>query len=97
MILALAFSFSAFAQYSAFFAGVLLLALVGLMDDLGEVSPGTKLLLQVVAALLMTSWGENFLVQPGRSLRHQPDQYAPLGHPTDGAGGAGSRQRHQHA
>jgi len=44
---------------------VLLLALVGLMDDLGEVSPGTKLLLQVVAALLMTSWGENFLVNLG--------------------------------
>jgi UDP-GlcNAc:undecaprenyl-phosphate GlcNAc-1-phosphate transferase len=65
MILALAVSFSAFAQYSAFFAGVLLLALVGLMDDLGEVSPGTKLLLQVVAALLMTSWGENFLLNLG--------------------------------
>ncbi len=65
LILALAFSFSAFAQYSAFFAGVLLLALVGLLDDLGEVSPGTKLLLQVMAALLMTSWGENFLVNLG--------------------------------
>jgi UDP-GlcNAc:undecaprenyl-phosphate GlcNAc-1-phosphate transferase len=65
MVLALVVSFSAFAQYSAFFAGVLLLALVGLMDDLGEVSPGTKLLLQVVAALLMTSWGENFLVNLG--------------------------------
>ncbi|HTN49067.1 MAG TPA: MraY family glycosyltransferase [Burkholderiaceae bacterium] len=64
-ILALAFSFSAFTQYSAFFAGLLLLALVGLMDDLGEVSPGTKLLLQVMAALLMTSWGENFLVNLG--------------------------------
>jgi len=65
MVLALVVSFSAFAQYSAFFAGVLLLALVGLMDDLGEVSPGTKLLLQVIAALLMTSWGENFLVNLG--------------------------------
>jgi UDP-GlcNAc:undecaprenyl-phosphate GlcNAc-1-phosphate transferase len=65
MILALVVSFSAFAQYSAFFAGVLLLAMVGLMDDLGEVSPGTKLLFQVVAALLMTSWGENFLVNLG--------------------------------
>ena len=65
MILALAVSFSAFAFYSAFFAGVLLLTLVGLMDDLGEVSPGTKLLLQVVAVLLMTSWGENFLLNLG--------------------------------
>jgi UDP-GlcNAc:undecaprenyl-phosphate GlcNAc-1-phosphate transferase len=65
LVLALAVSFSAFAQFSAFFAGVLLLALVGLMDDLGEVSAGTKLLLQVIAALLMTSWGENFLVNLG--------------------------------
>jgi UDP-GlcNAc:undecaprenyl-phosphate GlcNAc-1-phosphate transferase len=65
LILALAVSFSAFAQYAAFFAGVLLLALVGLMDDLGEISPGSKLLLQVIAALLMTSWGENFLVNLG--------------------------------
>jgi UDP-GlcNAc:undecaprenyl-phosphate GlcNAc-1-phosphate transferase len=65
LILALAVSFSAFAQYSAFFAGVMLLALVGLMDDLGEVSAGSKLLLQVIAALLMTSWGVNFLVNLG--------------------------------
>ena len=65
MILALAVSFSAFAQYSALFAGLLVLTLVGLMDDLGEVSPGSKLLLQVVAVLLMTSWGENFLLNLG--------------------------------
>lgn len=65
LLLALAVSFSAFAQYSALFAGILLLALVGLMDDLGEVSPGSKMLLQVIAALLMTSWGENFLVNLG--------------------------------
>jgi UDP-GlcNAc:undecaprenyl-phosphate GlcNAc-1-phosphate transferase len=65
LFLALAVSFSAFAQYSALFAGILLLALVGLMDDLGEVSPGSKMLLQVIAALLMTSWGENFLVNLG--------------------------------
>ena len=97
MILALVVSFSAFAQYSAFFAGVLLLALVGLMDDLGEVSPGTKLLLQVVAALADDLLGRELPGQPRRSLRHQPDQHAPLGHPADGAGGAGSRQRHQHA
>lgn len=63
--LALSFSFSGFAQYGPLFAGLLLLAFVGLLDDLGEVSPGTKLLLQVVAALLMTSWGANFLVNLG--------------------------------
>ena len=65
LVLALAFSFSAFPQYSPFFTGVMLLALVGLLDDLGEISPGSKLLLQVIAVVLMTSWGENFLVNLG--------------------------------
>lgn len=62
---ALAVSFSAFGDFTPFFAGFLLLALVGLLDDVGEVSAGTKLLLQLVAALLMTSWGNNFLVNLG--------------------------------
>jgi hypothetical protein len=38
-----------------------LLALIGVLDDLGEVSPRTKLGIQVVAALLMTSWADHFL------------------------------------
>jgi len=65
LFLALAFSFAAFPQYSAFFAGVLLLAAVGLLDDLGELSATTKLLFQVLAALFMTSWAANFLVDLG--------------------------------
>jgi UDP-GlcNAc:undecaprenyl-phosphate/decaprenyl-phosphate GlcNAc-1-phosphate transferase len=64
-VCALAVSFSAFGDFTPFFAGVLLLALVGLLDDVGEVSAGTKLLLQLIAALLMTSWGNNFLVNLG--------------------------------
>lgn len=64
-ILALLISFSAFAEYTAFFAGVLLLALIGGLDDIGEISAGSKLLSQLIAALFMTSWGGNFLVLLG--------------------------------
>ena len=35
--------------------------------------------------------------QPRRPVRHQPDQYAPLGDPDHRAGHAGGRQRDQHA
>lgn len=65
LFLALSFSFAAFPEYSPFFAGVLLLAAVGLLDDLGELSATTKLLFQVLAALFMTSWAANFLVNLG--------------------------------
>lgn len=65
LLLALVISFSAFSLFSAFFAGVLLLALAGLLDDLGEMSAGTKMVFQVFTAVLMTSWGENFLVNLG--------------------------------
>jgi UDP-GlcNAc:undecaprenyl-phosphate GlcNAc-1-phosphate transferase len=71
-VVALIFNFSAFAQLSALFAGILLLALLGLLDDLGEVSAGTKLLVQVMAALLMTSWGANFLVNLGDLFTTNP-------------------------
>jgi UDP-GlcNAc:undecaprenyl-phosphate GlcNAc-1-phosphate transferase len=64
-ICALLASFSAFGQFTPFFAAVLLLTLVGLLDDVGEVSAGTKMLFQLIAALLMTSWGNNFLVNLG--------------------------------
>jgi UDP-GlcNAc:undecaprenyl-phosphate GlcNAc-1-phosphate transferase len=64
-VCALAASFAAFGEYTPFFAGVLLLTLVGLLDDVGEMSAGTKLLFQLLAAVLMTSWGNNFLVNLG--------------------------------
>jgi UDP-GlcNAc:undecaprenyl-phosphate GlcNAc-1-phosphate transferase len=64
-ICALLVSFSAFGEFTPFFAGVLLLTLIGLMDDVGEVSAGTKMMFQLIAALLMTSWGNNFLVNLG--------------------------------
>jgi UDP-GlcNAc:undecaprenyl-phosphate GlcNAc-1-phosphate transferase len=64
-ISALSVSFSAFGEFTPLFAGVLLLTLIGLLDDVGEVSPNTKLLVQLVAAVMMTSWGNNFLVNLG--------------------------------
>jgi UDP-GlcNAc:undecaprenyl-phosphate GlcNAc-1-phosphate transferase len=62
---ALASSFNALGLYAAFFAGIVLLTTVGLLDDLGEMSANSKLLFQVIAAVLMTSWGTNFLTQLG--------------------------------
>jgi UDP-GlcNAc:undecaprenyl-phosphate/decaprenyl-phosphate GlcNAc-1-phosphate transferase len=62
---ALLVSFPAFGQFSAFFAGAALLAVIGLLDDLGEVSATSKMLVQVLAAVFMTSWGGNYLVTLG--------------------------------
>lgn len=72
MLLALAASFSAFGEYAAFFVGVVILALTGLLDDLGEVSAGTKMLVQILAAVLMTSGGGNFLVNLGNLFATDP-------------------------
>ena len=72
MLLALAVSFSAFGEYAAFFIGVVVLALTGLLDDLGEVSAGTKMLVQILAAVLMTSGGANFLVNLGNLFATDP-------------------------
>jgi len=64
-ILALLISFGSFGEYIAFFSGFLLLALTGVLDDIGEISPGSKMLSQLLAALFMTSWGANFLLLLG--------------------------------
>ncbi len=72
LLLALAASFSAFGQYAAFFVGVVILAMTGLLDDLGEVSAGTKMLVQIFVAVLMTSGGANFLVNLGNLFATDP-------------------------
>ena len=72
MLIALAASFSAFGEYAAFFIGAVILALTGLLDDLGEVSAGTKMLVQIFAAVLMTSGGANFLVNLGNLFATDP-------------------------
>ena len=72
MLVALAASFSSFGQYAAFFAGAVILALTGLLDDLGEVSAGAKMLVQVFVAVLMTSGGANFLINLGNLFATDP-------------------------
>ena len=62
---ALALSFEALGDYKALFVATVMLALIGLLDDLGEVSARTKLGVQVLAAVLMTSWGSHFLTSLG--------------------------------
>ncbi|HVE89171.1 MAG TPA: MraY family glycosyltransferase [Burkholderiaceae bacterium] len=72
MLLALTASFSAFGQYAAFFVGVVILALTGVLDDLGEVTAGTKMLVQIFVSVLMTSGGTNFLVDLGNLFATDP-------------------------
>jgi UDP-GlcNAc:undecaprenyl-phosphate GlcNAc-1-phosphate transferase len=71
-LVALAVSYGAFNRFAALFAGFLMLALIGLLDDLGEVSAGTKMLFQVIAAVLMTSWANVFLSNLGNLFGRGP-------------------------
>lgn len=64
-IAALAFSFESLPAYRVLLIGMALLAVVGILDDIGELSPRTKLLAQLVAALFMTSWAGLFLLSLG--------------------------------
>lgn len=63
--IALAVSFHALSDYRVFFVSMAMLAAIGVLDDLGEVSPRAKLGVQVLAAVLMTSWGDHFLTSFG--------------------------------
>lgn len=51
--------------FMALLAGMTLLALVGVLDDIKDVAPMTKLVMQLCAAILMTSWGGVYLVSLG--------------------------------
>ncbi len=68
----LAISLHKMGDYRVLFASMLLLAVIGVLDDIGEVSPRTKLGVQVMAAVLMTSWGNHFLVNLGDILARGP-------------------------
>jgi len=72
MLLSLAASFSDFGHYAPFFVGVVVLATTGALDDLGEVSAGKKMLIQVMVAVLMTSGGANYLVNLGNLFATDP-------------------------
>jgi UDP-GlcNAc:undecaprenyl-phosphate/decaprenyl-phosphate GlcNAc-1-phosphate transferase len=65
-------SADALAAYRVLFVAVLLLAAIGVLDDLGEVSPRTKLGVQVLAAVLMCSWGNHFLTSLGDIVGRGP-------------------------
>lgn len=69
---ALSLSFHVMGEYRVLLVSMALLALIGVLDDLGEVSPRTKLGVQVFAAVLMTSWGNHFLVTLGDVLARGP-------------------------
>lgn len=62
-----AFIFSSFAcgqpldSFHSFFVNLLLLTVVGTLDDLHDLSARTRFFAQIVAALLMTSWGGVFI------------------------------------
>ncbi|MCS7046994.1 MAG: undecaprenyl/decaprenyl-phosphate alpha-N-acetylglucosaminyl 1-phosphate transferase, partial [Gemmataceae bacterium] len=73
---ALATSFHALAGYHVLFVSMILLAVIGVLDDLGEVSARSKLGIQVVAAVLMTSWGNHFLVSLGDLFGRGPIELA---------------------
>ncbi|MCB1886636.1 MAG: undecaprenyl/decaprenyl-phosphate alpha-N-acetylglucosaminyl 1-phosphate transferase [Rhodocyclaceae bacterium] len=49
------------APYRPMFVGLALLVIIGVMDDLRELAPRNKLAHQFIAAVLMTSWGGNYL------------------------------------
>lgn len=68
----LAISFPALASYHVLLVSMAVLATIGVLDDLGEVSPRTKLGVQVLAAVLMTSWGNHFLTSLGNLFARGP-------------------------
>lgn len=69
---ALSLSFGALGNYFVLFVAVVMLAAIGVLDDLHEISPRVKLGVQVVAAVFMTSWASLFLVNLGDLLARGP-------------------------
>ncbi len=52
-------------EFSALFAGLLILVLVGVMDDTKDLTARSRLIAQIFVALLMTSWGGIFVEDLG--------------------------------
>jgi UDP-GlcNAc:undecaprenyl-phosphate GlcNAc-1-phosphate transferase len=72
VFLTLLFSAPVLARYAVLLVALALLAGIGLLDDLGEVSPRGKLGVQVLAALFMTSWAGHHLADLGDILDRGP-------------------------
>lgn len=68
----LLFSAPVIGQYAVLFVALAMLAAIGLLDDLGEVSPRTKLGVEVLAAVFMTSWANHFLSNLGDLFARGP-------------------------
>lgn len=57
-----------------FFAGSMILVMVGILDDMRELPPSSRFIAQIIAALIMSEWGSIFLsdlgmlVFPGNTL-----------------------------
>ncbi len=67
--------------YVALLAGLSVLALVGMVDDLRGMSPLTKLIVQLFAAILMTSWGGVYLSSLGDLFSRREIELANWGIP----------------
>jgi UDP-GlcNAc:undecaprenyl-phosphate GlcNAc-1-phosphate transferase len=71
-VLALLVSGPVLSQYSVLLVALALLVAVGLLDDLGEVSPRGKLGVELIAALFMTSWAGHYLTDLGDLFARGP-------------------------
>lgn len=67
----LAFSFSALMlplslqPYRSFFAAIALLVVVGVLDDMHDISARSRIVAQIFAGIFMASWGGNYLENLG--------------------------------
>lgn len=55
-------------EFRAFFASSLLLIIIGVLDDFRELSARARFVAQIVAALIVTLWGNNVLYDLGNIL-----------------------------
>ncbi|WKZ85926.1 undecaprenyl/decaprenyl-phosphate alpha-N-acetylglucosaminyl 1-phosphate transferase [Ralstonia pickettii] len=62
-------------------AGMALLAMMGVLDDVKNVAPMTKLVVQLCAAILMTSWGGVYLTSLGDLFSRREIELANWGIP----------------
>ena len=65
-------SMHALGSYQVLFICALLLAVIGILDDLREISPRAKLGVEVVVGVLMCSWGSHYLTSLGNILGTGP-------------------------
>jgi UDP-GlcNAc:undecaprenyl-phosphate GlcNAc-1-phosphate transferase len=58
--------------HPAFWAGLFMIALTGMLDDMFDLSPRIKFAVQIAAALLMIYWGERSLHTLGNLVADEP-------------------------